>query len=1047
MTDEASLRLLAARAALPWERASEHWRPRPAAFASAEETKTREARLRRWRESIPAGSSSLFPLATWDDERLRPLLGEGEWHATTSLPAWVETWRAIVADATSCPPSSSGAVGSAVADESQRWTPFVVPFARVAERRLLTEGAARGLEIAPVVRVEFGRLVRARLAAIVGPILAFEWRVFSQASQAAPRWSGGSSTPPPTAAGFAADLWSEQRAWLERAHPVLLRLCCEQIGLLGKAWLDLFSRLSSDGPGLARRYNARRAPGTLVGCRGGLSDPHHGAQTAVELRFSGGLRIIYKPRSLAPEAGYFSLLDWLGARRMRPAHRCPVIWDRGTYGWMEWIDAAPCGNRAEVRRHFVRTGAQLAVLRMLGGADLHTENWIAAGEWPVPVDLEVLLRPAFPLASGEARNAFDDSVLGTGLLPLWQASGNRVTDISALGAPLDNREPGCPAHRASLDGVPLAAADYVEEIKRGFVGMQSALRRHRAELLQPGGPLARLRRIHSRHLARPTEIYRRLIGRLLHPSTLCDGAAFGLELARLARTPDGAGSRSGSDLSRLIAAEAAALARLDVPLLHARGRTLETGEGPPVKRFFPESGWTACRRRLEAITPRETRTQAALIGAAFSVSKLDRAMPAETKTASQNPPSPLAPATAENLLAAARALGQRLAASAIPCETGLTWIAPQLLPQAGRFQLVPLAPTLFDGTAGPGLFFAALHRATGEARWALFADQVFAPLAKALANPSDRHRLARLPAGVGLGRGGLVYSLTKAGHWLGRPAWTRPDLAGFLSPLPSDHGWDVLSGAAGALLASLSLAAETNRSRQLDVARAWGDRLVAAQEPMLTGGRAWPDGGTALAGFAHGAAGAALALAKLGSATSEGRYLDAAHEAVAYERTLFDETKGNWRDLRERGSSDSGGGAAAPRFACAWCHGAPGILLARLHGILSLDTHLARTDIDAALNTVLTAPTAELDTACCGEAGFVDALLSASVILEQPELLAAARSRAAGLVAKAARGEFNAFGPSSIPAGPGFFQGLSGIGYTLLRAALPDRFPSVQAFE
>src|SRR6185436_16369349 len=99
-------------------------------------------------------------------------------------------------------------------------------------------------------------------------------------------------------------------------------------------------------------------------------------------------------------------------------------------GWMEWIEAAPCANPAAVRRHFARTGAHLALLHVLGGADFHSENWIAAGEFPLPVDLEVLLRPV--VTTGVA-GEIEQSVLGVGLLPVWQAAGGSVANISALG--------------------------------------------------------------------------------------------------------------------------------------------------------------------------------------------------------------------------------------------------------------------------------------------------------------------------------------------------------------------------------------------------------------------------------------------------------------------------------------------------------------------------------------------------------------------------------------------------------------------------------------
>jgi lantibiotic biosynthesis protein len=53
-------------------------------------------------------------------------------------------------------------------------------------------------------------------------------------------------------------------------------------------------------------------------------------------------------------------------------------------------------------------------------------------------------------------------------------------------------------------------------------------------------------------------------------------------------------------------------------------------------------------------------------------------------------------------------------------------------------------------------------------------------------------------------------------------------------------------------------------------------------------------------------------------------YLAASREALAFERRCFDPNQQNWRDLR-KGTSESASVAG-----CVWCHGAPGIGLARL---------------------------------------------------------------------------------------------------------------------
>ena len=46
-----------------------------------------------------------------------------------------------------------------------------------------------------------------------------------------------------------------------------------------------------------------------------------------------------------------------------------------------------------LKRFFKRAGAWLALFHCFGGTDFHQENIIAAGEHPVPIDLETVLQP------------------------------------------------------------------------------------------------------------------------------------------------------------------------------------------------------------------------------------------------------------------------------------------------------------------------------------------------------------------------------------------------------------------------------------------------------------------------------------------------------------------------------------------------------------------------------------------------------------------------------------------------------------------------------
>src|SRR5262249_1496538 len=150
----------------------------------------------------------------------------------------------------------------------------------------------------------------------------------------------------------------------------------------------------------------------------------------------------------------------------------------------------------------------------------------------------------------------------------------------------------------------------------------------------------------------------------------------------------------------------------------------------------------------------------------------------------------------------------------------------------------------------------------------------------------------------------------------------------------------------------------------------------------------------------------------------------------------FSVDHGDWPDLRYSGT---------PRFSRSWCHGAPGIALSRIACLPEIDSEETQTEIDRALKMTQQHAMNDADFLCCGTSGVVDILVSAGCILRRKDLLDQASSFAGKVVAEAdARGGYALGLPS---AGRlrcrGLFQGLAGIGHTLLRLVRPDIVPEV----
>lgn len=213
--------------------------------------------------------------------------------------------------------------------------------------------------------------------------------------------------------------------------PVLRRF----INLIVADWLEtvaeFLERFSTDVAELAGRFNERQPVGRVIEIVAGLSDPHHGGRCVAKVAFEGGKRLVYKPRSLLPEAHFSVLLERVNATDIPHPLKLVNCWDRVGYGWMEFVEPAPCSSRTQVRAFYWRAGVVLALVHLACGVDLHQENMIAAGEFPVLVDLETLWHPQEHVASTSTAWC---SVLRTGFLPWKSLITEASYDSGALGS-------------------------------------------------------------------------------------------------------------------------------------------------------------------------------------------------------------------------------------------------------------------------------------------------------------------------------------------------------------------------------------------------------------------------------------------------------------------------------------------------------------------------------------------------------------------------------------------------------------------------------------
>lgn len=850
----------------------------------------------------------------------------------------------------------------------------------------------------------------------------------------------------------------ERRAAFLARYPLLAAQASRCMEGAVESSVEFLTRLCADWDAIVDTLSPGDPPGVLVGMHR-AGDKHRNGRSVIVARFSRGLVLVYKPRSLAVDAHFQELLAWVGARGGARFRRLELI-DRGTHGWMEHVSPAACGSRAEIGRFYRRQGAYLALLYALGGTDVHHENLVAAGEHPVLIDVEALFssRVSSTVGASSGLEPVGTSVLATGLLPC-EGDGQRA-DLSGLGATEGEPTPHLATswdrpgtdemklvftrasvpesgHRPRVGSVRVDPSEHVDGLLAGFEETYGLLLSERDALVAEGGPLARFEGDEVRTVLRPTQIYAALIEAGLHPDLLREHGARDRLLQGLDRALD-----RHPGLAPVVVAERADLEKGDVPILTTKpgSRALWTSDGRRLDAILETPGLELARRRLAGFDAADLSRQAWLIRASLAASAANRARRASM------PPPEVQPqrgrtgrsgTTSDCLIARACGIGDRLEQLAWPTEAGINWIGLSTGP-GGRWSPTPLGLSLYDGLSGVTLFLFHLGARTGQTRFTALAEAALGTLRDAIGHgpPSE------LGSGAFTGLGGVVYTLAHVGALTGREELLAEAVAvaRLIAGLAThDVHLDVLSGSAGCILALLSLYRCISAAPVLDAAIRCGERLV----DTATGARrgvGWPcaaGGGAALSGLSHGAAGIALALLELWSVTGRTSFRATALRGLEYERSLYCPDTRNWQDLRTPGPGER----PARRFATAWCHGAPGVALARLAILPHVSGPEVRGEIKAALGTTLAGGFGRNHSLCHGDLGNIEPLLWASQTLGsdwKPAFERATR-RTIGDIER--RG-WQCATPSGLES-PGLMAGLAGIGYGLLRLAAPAEVPSV----
>lgn len=305
---------------------------------------------------------------------------------------------------------------------------------------------------------------------------------------------------------------------------------------------DIINKYKNDKDVLGNIF--KKDFGDIIGIFCKMGDQHNG-RTVAKVQFTNG-NLIYKPRNLNNDLLFENAVNFLKKYcTLKIEYKFPKSLSQPNYSWQEYLEYKQCGSMEEVKRFFIRAGTYLAIFYLLESFDMHYENVICQGEYPMIIDLETIAR-ARNSSSHKVLNYHDylSSVLNTCFIP-YVNSDEGVFDINISGlfseiqvsqkmsreilaedeeldwvyikSPIGIFDP---KSNVMLNGKKIGPFKVQQFLLDGFENACNCIFNNKAKFCEFIEDFVSTNEIMARQILRPTQVYHRFIEASHHPDIL-----------------------------------------------------------------------------------------------------------------------------------------------------------------------------------------------------------------------------------------------------------------------------------------------------------------------------------------------------------------------------------------------------------------------------------------------------------------------------------------------------------------------------------------------
>lgn len=791
------------------------------------------------------------------------------------------------------------------------------------------------------------------------------------------------------------------------------------------------------------------------------SDRHGHGRTVVMLDIHN-TRVVYKPKSVQSEIAFQRFCQEISEETMISFFHKKTILPRESYGWVSVVESGLISPDT-VNDYYQRAGALLAAAYLLYLNDGHYENIIATSTEPVLIDVETILTPEVSFRGGKQQSArvseASTGVYWTGLLKQhrgWEGDERKpkneivINGFTKPQVPLsqdntrnrwkytntdDMRLSQRERDVQSIDGpsnVPQTnqaiepLSDNIDAVQIGFTSVCHAVATGQVTFPE------NLENLHSRVVLRDTSEYVGLLSSLQSPKTLMSGqrATYVSDELLTGDEIDDAIAEEEPALWNIVRSERDALFRLDVPRFTAPvdSKTL-FADGRQIRGVITTSGIERAKQRFKGLDRDTILSQRDYI-------QLSADPVAYQPTNSQvyvvdhtDKPG------GDEISVAVEKIYDRVvdASEVINSDENqkikqYSWVLHQKV-GSDTLDVRPIGDGFYEGRLGIAVFAALVGQYCGREDAGKMAVSIGQNIGKRL--DDNKIQIESMPLGLGEGVASYVYGFTLLGRITGDSDFIRraKNIASRVSVSDRELSEEpsIMGGEAGLAAALITLYEETGNNTILDSAADCADCLVDAGADTLAGG--FEEKNNVSTGFAHGIAGMAYALDRVSQHLKADSYRNVSSKLREIISNSFDSDIDNWPDTRIFTDREMDG----------WCRGRSGII----ESYFVSGTDIPQKIDDVELANILDVITRDIQTGvdhlCCGTAGRINMLLTASEWMEVEEFRENAVNALSELLGgNATRSYFYIHGHTPRLPNPTLFQGLAGIGFVALRCLHSD---------